>query len=64
MSLFLFHLLIGKEVDEYLMAGGRVIRRWLSFLVIAEDILGFALIYFITEYLYVHMQGWFFNGKF
>jgi hypothetical protein len=63
-TFFIFHLLIGKEVDEYLMAGGRVISRWLSFLVIVEGILGSALIYFITEYLYVNMQGWFFNGKF
>jgi hypothetical protein len=56
--------LIGKEVDDYLMAGGRMISRWLAFLVLVEGILGSTLIYFITEYFYVNMQGWFFNGKF
>ncbi len=63
-TFFIFHLLIGKEVDDYLMAGGRMISRWLAFLVLVEGILGSTLIYFITEYFYVNMQGWFCNGKF
>ena len=59
-----FHIFQGKEVDEYLIAGGYALKRWTTMLVTIEGLIASFLLYFFADYLFTHVQAWFYEGRF
>ena len=59
-----FHIFQGKEVDEYIAAGGLVVNTWWLFIVAIEGLLGSFLLLYFSEYLYTNIPVWFFPGRY
>jgi hypothetical protein len=59
-----FHIFQGKEVDEYLAAGGLVVNPLWAFLVAIEGLFGSFLLLYFSEYLYTHIPVWFIPGRY
>jgi hypothetical protein len=64
LTFLIFHIFQGKEVDEYLMAGGYALKKWTTFLVAIAGLIASYLLYFAADYLIVYVQAWFYKGSF
>ena len=59
-----FHIFQGKEVDEYIAAGGLVVNPLWAFLVAIEGLFGSFLLLYFSEYLYTNIPVWFIPGRY
>jgi hypothetical protein len=64
LTFLVFHIFQGKEVEDYLKAGGYALKKWTTFLIAIEGMIASFLLYFIADYLYANVQAWFYEGRF